>query len=89
MKKPDVELSGPSARLLSALRENILIITGRIGGAITNTKQIKVAYPSTGIDVASVAGTFVTTKAEFDQLVQKVADLEGTLRGLITRLNTP
>lgn len=87
MKKPGIEINGEALDQLVAVRENLYIITGRLGGSITNTKQL--ASSSVGIDVATGAGTMVATTAELSQLILRVADIERVLRALVIRLNTP
>lgn len=86
MRKPQIDgRSIPDQ--IAAIKENVEILTGIRGGKIEGTKGI--ATPSVGIDVASGAGTQVTTKAEFDRMVLRVADVEAKLNALIARMNTP
>lgn len=87
MKKPNIDLAAPVAQQITAIKEVVEIVTGKVGGKIANTKGI--LSPSVGIDVAAGAGTLVTKKAEFDQLVLRLADVEAKLNALINRLNTP
>lgn len=89
MRKPSIDPSGALKDQMTAVREVLLIVTGQKAGAITAPKQIVVPYPSTGIAVNSATTTTVVTTAEFDLLVQKVADMEAALSALIARLNTP
>ena len=87
MKKPGIDTGQPVPDVLKSLKENVDILSGRVGGAIAATKGV--SSPSVGIDVASGAGTNVATTAELNQLIARVADIERTLNALIARMNTP
>jgi len=87
MKKPGIDTQLPIPSILKALKENIEIFSGRVGGAIALTKGVP--SPSVGIDVAAGTGTNVATTVELNQLIARVGDIERTLNTLIARMNTP
>ena len=91
MKKPVIDLQQTIdkglLRALLDIKENIEIVTGRRGGAITSSAAVP--PPSVGIAVNTAAATLVTLKTEFDVLVIQVNDIQDKINLLIARLNTP
>lgn len=87
MKKSIIDSSSSVPAQLTAIKENVEILTGQRGGKIGRTKGL--ATPSVGVDVAAGAGTQVATKAELDALIAAFRDLETKYNALVDRMNTP